>query len=234
MQDETESEAANTDSIQYQKEAIHSLKSKSKMFWQGTIKHKITTDTGKLKTKNSVYLVDAVSHTEVEAKLTELSEKIVVGDFTIKPISATDIIEIIGDGTEDNWYKLKSEYEFDKKVTDTYLVNAVDAKEAIKLFEEHTKEYTVDLEILSVAKTKIIDVIYYTPTGFDEVYTDTKEWGDAEQVTHHFPQLEERVLGDPDLLITYDPDGTYSATNPGIDEDDLFKDTFIGEGEEAP
>lgn len=190
------------------------------MYFEGTIKHKVTTDSGKLKKVNSVYLIDAVSHADVETRLTELAEKTVQGDFTIKPIRVSEIVETIGEPIYDNWYKLKAQYELDKKITETYLVNASDIKSCIDLFLAHISEHTVDYEVPAVSITKIIDVLRYEPKGFDVVYEEGREWPEA--TTHHFPQLEERIPGDPNLLIDYGQVETFTATIS--DEDDTIID----------
>lgn len=140
-------------------------------YWIATIKHFVQTDEGKIKKTNSVYLVDAVNHTEVEVRLTERMAEIIKGDFEIKPIRDSGISEIVNSIDKDFFFNIRYEYEADKKVTDLFLVAANSCKEAIELFNLEQTEFMLDYDILSVSKTKILDVFLWEPKGFEEKWT---------------------------------------------------------------
>lgn len=133
-----------------------------KTYWEGTVKHYFTDENGKLKKVNSVYLVDAVNHTEVEAILTVKMSQIVTGEFEIKPIRQSDVVRVINGEPTGRYFKVKIEMEFEKKETEVILVEANDLESALNGFLANEKILGYDFEVLSVSKSKILDV--YEPS----------------------------------------------------------------------
>jgi len=145
-------------------------------YWEASIKHLVTGDDGKLKKTTSVYLIDAINHTEVEARLVKEMAQIIRGDFKIKPIRASDVVEVVDDSLDYYW-KVKFEYFDEKKVTKTYLVSANSVTEAIDLFVAEMSNFMLSYEIVSVTKTKILNVYLWEPKGFE--VDITVDWGDG-------------------------------------------------------
>lgn len=111
------------------------------------------------------YLVDALSCTEAEARVTEELTPFISGDFRISSVVTTKIAEIFWDETGDKFYKVKVNFiTLDEKTATekrnaTYiLVQASSFKEAYDNFVEGMKGTMADYEIEQICETKIVDV----------------------------------------------------------------------------
>lgn len=183
-----------------------------RQYWQATIKHCKETEGGKIKKTNSVYLVDAVNHTEVEAILTKKAEQFIKGDFTIKPITPSDVSQLLVDSSCGKYFKLKYEFEVEKKVTETMLIEAESAKEALDCFTKESETWFIDLEVVSIARTKILDVYDFQAEGDSDIEF-IAHWTDGvSEGENPFPESTEAGLS---------ADDTYSAT---LTEDDIYTD----------
>lgn len=146
-------------------------------YWLANIKHWVQTEDGKVKKQNSVYLVDAVNHTEVEARLTKEMEPIIKGDFEIKPIRDSGISEIFEPNPKDWYFLVKYEFFAEKKQTATILVAADDCREAIDVFSLEMNEFMLDYIILGVSRTPVLNVYLWEAKGFEEKWTDeSRRW----------------------------------------------------------
>ncbi|MBD5210991.1 MAG: DUF4494 domain-containing protein [Bacteroidales bacterium] len=111
------------------------------------------------------YLVDALSCTEAEARVTEELTPFISGDFRISSVVTTKITEIFWDESGDKFYKVKVNFiTLDEKTATekrnaTYiLVQASSFKEAYDNFVEGMKGTMADYEIEQICETKIVDV----------------------------------------------------------------------------
>ena len=111
------------------------------------------------------YLVDALSCTEAEARVTEELTPFISGDFRISSVVTTKISEIFWDETGDKFYKVKVNFiTLDEKTATekrnaTYiLVQASSFKDAYDNFVEGMKDTRADYEIEQICETKIMDV----------------------------------------------------------------------------
>ena len=111
------------------------------------------------------YLVDALSCTEAEARVTEELTPFISGDFRISSVVTTKISEIFWDETGDKFYKVKVNFiTLDEKTATekrnaTYiLVQASSFKDAYDNFVEGMKDTRADYEIEQICETKIVDV----------------------------------------------------------------------------
>ena len=111
------------------------------------------------------YLVDALSCTEAEARVTEELTPFISGDFRISSVVTTKIAEIFWEETGDKFYKVKVNFiTLDEKTATekrnaTYiLVQASSFKDAYDNFVEGMKCTMADYEIEQICETKIVDV----------------------------------------------------------------------------
>lgn len=125
-------------------------------------------ENGSVKKVTEPYLVDALSCTEAEARVTEELTPFISGDFRISSVVTTKISEIFWDASGDRFYRVKvnfitlDEKTATEKRTATYiLVQASSFKEAYDNFIDGMKETMADYEIESIAETKIVDVYRY-------------------------------------------------------------------------
>lgn len=111
------------------------------------------------------YLVDALSCTEAEARVTEELKPFISGDFRISSVVTTKIAEVFWDEMDDKFYKVKVNFiTLDEKTATekrnaTYiLVQASSFKDAYDNFVAGMKGTMADYEIEQICETKIVDV----------------------------------------------------------------------------
>lgn len=129
---------------------------------------KIDEQTGKEKRVTEPYLIDAISFTEAEKRMTEEAEKIVSGEFQITNISKSKISDTFFYDDGDWWYKCKvSIVDVDessgkeKKTANTMLILAGSVKEAFERLEESLASVIVPYEIEAIVKSPIVELFPY-------------------------------------------------------------------------
>lgn len=132
-------------------------------------------ENGVVKNVTELYLADALSCTEAEARVTEELQHYISGDFRISSVVTTKISEIFWDESGDRFYKVKINFitldertATEKKTASYILVQASSFKEACNNFLEGMKGTLADYEIESVAETKIMDVFKVKVPAGDE------------------------------------------------------------------
>lgn len=125
-------------------------------------------DDGRERKVSENYLLDAVSYTDAETRFIKQLESRVRGEFNVKKISASNIIEIFPYETGEWWYKAKigivtidEEKGKEKKVNHYFLVAADDIKEALKRLEEGLAYILVPYQTTSITLSSIVDVFPY-------------------------------------------------------------------------
>ena len=133
------------------------------------------------------YVVDAMSHTEAEERITDEMKTFVSGEFDVKSIVPAPFREIFfSDDTEDDkWYQVKLDFiSFDentdkeKRSKVTYLVQAGSVNRAVKNVDEVMGGTMIDYEIVSVNSTKFWDVFEYKKNTEDVVDGKMKAAGE--------------------------------------------------------
>lgn len=122
-------------------------------------------ENGSVKKVTEPYLVDALSCTEAEARVTEELRAYISGDFSVSNVGKTKISEVFWDASGDRFYKVKvnfitiDEKTASEKRTATYiLVQASSFKEAYDNFIDGMKGTMADFEIEAINETKLVDV----------------------------------------------------------------------------
>lgn len=122
-------------------------------------------ENGAAKKVNEPYLVDALSFTEAEARITEEQKPFISGEFTVSAIKSTKIAEIFWDETGDRWYLVKVAFitidektASEKRSVSQILVQAANFRHALERFEEGMKGTMADYEIVSINETPLMDV----------------------------------------------------------------------------
>ena len=124
-------------------------------------------DCGKLKKVNEPYLVNALSCTEAEARVTLEVAQYIKGEWSIRSIKAVNIAEIINEDTEhDRWYQARiamcvvdEARGTESWVANTVLVKADTFYWAYKSIVERFKDSIVDYKIVSLSESPIVDYI---------------------------------------------------------------------------
>ena len=137
------------------------------------VRYEKTLENGMQKIVNEPYLVDALSFSEAEARITEEITPYMQGDFSVSAVKRTNISEIFfnEDISADKYYKIKAafisinERTLAEKRSTNYLVQAKDLVDALNSFQAGMKGTMADYEIVSVSETAIMDVYSYKPKG---------------------------------------------------------------------
>lgn len=123
---------------------------------------------GTVKKVTEPYLVDALSCTEAEARVTKELQPYISGEFRITSVVSTKISEIFWDMSGDRFYKVKVNFitldeksGAEKKVANYILVQASSFARALAHFEECMKGTMADYEIESINETKIVEVYQF-------------------------------------------------------------------------
>lgn len=134
------------------------------------VRYEKTMENGLQKNVTEPYLVDALSFTEAEARITEEVTPYISGEFSVSAVKRTNICEIMpsDDADADKWYKVKAAFISinektlaEKRSNSYYLVQAGDLKKALAAFENGMKGTMADFEIIAISETAIMDVYNY-------------------------------------------------------------------------
>lgn len=146
----------------------------SVIWYECKVKYRKTHETGEQKVVTEVYLLDAVSYTEAETRITEEMQKLTSEDFMIKNIKIANFAEVHPFDNSDRWFKSKvsliamdEESGKEKKSNSYMLVQANDVKEAFENTTKAMEETMGDYSIPSIVESPILDVFPYF-TGEEE------------------------------------------------------------------
>ncbi len=129
------------------------------------VKYEKLQENGAAKKVNEPYLVDALSFTEAESRITEEQRPYISGEFTVSAIKPTKIAEIFWDESGDRWYLVQGGFitidektAAEKRSISQILVQAANFKHALENFEQGMKGTMADYEIVQINETPIMDV----------------------------------------------------------------------------
>lgn len=122
-------------------------------------------ENGAVKKVNEPYLVDALSFTEAEARITEEVSPLISGEFSVSAVKRTNFTEIFWNDAADKWYHVKVSFitideksAAEKKTTSHILVAANNFREALDNFMEGMKGTMADFEVSAITETLYMDV----------------------------------------------------------------------------
>jgi len=139
-------------------------------YFECTIKCEKTLENGVRKKISEKYLVDSISFTEAEKRITEEMKPYTSGAFTVSAIKRSKYTEVFpcSDDKSDKWYKVKlniiipdEKTGVEKKQAMYNLVQAKSVDDARIRFDEGMKGSMTDYEIVSISETKIIEVYQF-------------------------------------------------------------------------
>lgn len=146
------------------------MRSRTAMWFECKIRYEKVTEDGLQKKVNENYVVDALSFSEAETRITEEMSSYISGEFEVADIKKTAYKEIFftDDNIADKWYKAKLQFitidektEKEKRSTVNYLVQAGSMNGAMKNIDEVMGGTMIDYVIASVAETALMDVYEY-------------------------------------------------------------------------
>lgn len=134
------------------------------------IRYKKTMGNGTSKEVTELYIVDAITFTEAEARITVEIMPFMSGELAVVSEKITNYSEVVvcAAPLADKWYKVKANFialdertEKEKKTPKYYLVQAADLDDARNRFASFIDGSVSDIECESVAETRIMDVFLY-------------------------------------------------------------------------
>ena len=140
----------------------------STTWYECKVKYRKLDDNGVQKVTTEPYLVDAVSYTEAESRITEEMSMYISEEFLITNIKVANFAEIHPFENADRWFKTKvalvayDEESGKERKTNMYiLVQANDVKDAFDSTNLVMKDTMGDYTIPSIAESPIMDVFPY-------------------------------------------------------------------------
>ena len=122
-------------------------------------------ENGMQKVVTEPYLVDALSFTEAEARITEEMQPYISGEFSVAAVKRVKLTDIFYNPAGDRWYKVKTMFitideksGAEKKTATFQMVQASDIKEALTVYGEGMKDLMANIEVASVTETPLLDV----------------------------------------------------------------------------
>lgn len=132
-------------------------------------------DDGRERKVSEAYLIDAVTYTDAEARIISQVATMVRGEFVVKQITQTNIVEIFPNENGE-WFfigkisivTIDEKAGKEKKINESFLIAADDLKGALKAFEDGLSYILVPYQITSLAVSNIVDVFPYFESDKDQ------------------------------------------------------------------
>ncbi len=139
------------------------------------VKYDKVDEYGKEKPHSESYVIDALSFTEAESRLTKMVEGEIPPEFTIAGITKARLTEIYPQEDADYWYKSKVIFKDideksgkEKSIQNQILVAGDNFQDALAHLEKNLEPVLVPWEIHQLSLTKIVDVLPYSVEENDE------------------------------------------------------------------
>ena len=146
------------------------MRSRTAKWFICKIRYEKVNEDGLQKKVTEIYVVDALSFSEAEARITEEMQSYISGQFDVLNIDPAPFAEIFfaDSDTADMWYKAKLQFitidektEKEKRSAVVYLINAGSFNGAVKSVEEVMGGTMIDYVTAKVEETPIMDVFEY-------------------------------------------------------------------------
>ena len=153
------------------------MRSRTAIWFECRIRYEKTMEDGMQKKVTENYVVDALSFSEAEERITEEMSSYVSGEFDIVDIKIAPYAEIFfaDSDSADKWYKSKLAFitldektQKEKRSSVNYLINAGTLSGAVKNIEEVMSQSMVDYDTVSVSETTLMDVFEYKKKERDD------------------------------------------------------------------
>ena len=161
----------------------------SVVWYECKVKYRKTHESGESKVTTETYLLDAVSYTEAEARITEEMKTYTSEEFMITNIKVANLSEVHPFENSDRWFKSKvslisydDESGKERKSNRYMLIQANDVKEAFENTEQALQETMGDYSIPAITESPILDVFPY--------FSDEEEPTVASEVTEEIEETE--------------------------------------------
>ena len=146
------------------------MRSRTSEWYLCKIRYDRTMEDGMTRAVTEQYVIDALSFSEAEVRITESMGSYINGEFDIKDITMCPFKEVFfsDEETADKWYKAKLQFITLDEKTDKerrsnvlYLVQAGSFNGAVKNIDEVMRGTMIDYRIVAVQETTVFDVFEY-------------------------------------------------------------------------
>lgn len=143
------------------------MRQKTGFYFICKVKYKKVMEDGLAKMVSEQYVVEAMSFTEAEARITREMKAYISGDFSVEDISKAQFKEVwfTDADTDDKWYKAKlaflsiDECSGDVKRSNVvYLVQASSLDNALKNVNAGMAKTTIDFDSIAMQETMFMDI----------------------------------------------------------------------------
>ena len=144
------------------------MRIKGGIYFESKVRRETVTEDGTPAKVVSLYVIDALSFTECESRVTEFVSSFTSGEFEVLTEARAAYGEIIfaEDETSDKWYKLRCVFVTideksgkQKKNKYTYLVQAATIDGAKRNFDEAMKGTMIDYYIDGIHEVAVEDIV---------------------------------------------------------------------------
>lgn len=151
-------------------------------WYECKVKYRKTHETGEQKMTSETYLLDAVSYTEAETRITEEMRTYTSEEFLITNIKVANFSEVHPFENADRWFKVKvalisfdEESGKEKKSNIYLLIQANDIKEAFENTTQAMQNTMGDYTISSITESPILDVFPFFDREEKEIDSDAPQ-----------------------------------------------------------
>lgn len=146
------------------------MRSRTSEWYLCKIRYDRTMEDGMTRAVTEQYVIDALSFSEAEVRITESMGSYISGEFDIKDITMCPFKEVFfsDEETADKWYKAKLQFitldektEKERRSNVLYLVQAGSFNGAVKNIDEVMRGTMIDYRIVAVQETTVFDVFEY-------------------------------------------------------------------------
>ena len=148
------------------------MRSRTAIWFECKVRYEKTMEDGTIKKVTEVYVVDALSFSEAEKRITEEMSSYVSGELEICNLKIAPYKEIFFADSDfdlaDEWYKAKLVFitidektDKEKKTSVNYLVNAGNFNLALKNINEIMEGTMIDYQTCNLTETKNENVFEY-------------------------------------------------------------------------
>lgn len=143
------------------------MRNRTSIWFETRIRYDKTMEDGRNKKVTEQYVVEALSFSEAEKRITEEMSHYVSGEFGVKAIKLAAYSETFFSDidTDDKWFKAKLAFitldektDKEKRTPVTYLVQAASLDKARAYVKEVMEKTLIDYDVISISETHFIDV----------------------------------------------------------------------------
>jgi len=143
------------------------MRNRTSIWFETRIRYDKTMEDGRNKKVTEQYVVEALSFSEAERRITEEMSHYVSGEFGVKAIKLAAYSETFFSDidTDDKWFKAKLAFitldektDKEKRTPVTYLVQAASLDKARAYVKEVMEKTLIDYDVIFISETHFLDV----------------------------------------------------------------------------